>query len=287
MVTRANLTNEAGLPDAIVEAVLNDSYSPGEKSDISVTQLISPPQIRMLKKQHNGEIVEDVSDRIYALIGQAVHTILERAEQSAVVEKRLYAKFLGWTVSGQFDRLHVRDGVLQDYKIASIWEYIYGLKDDRIKQLNILAELCERNGYAINKLEIVMIFRDWKKSEAKYKSADEYPKHQVAIIDVPLMSKHDRDFLITGLVRDHQVAEQGLIRPCTKDERWAKDDSYAVMKRGRKSAMRVLPTEEDAKAWMEENGGDSIEFRKGVSTRCEDYCDVAPFCQQYKAMKGE
>lgn len=40
-------------------------------------------------------------------------------------------------------------------------------------------------------------------------------------------------------------------------------DTYAVMKNGQKRAKRVLPSEEDAKAYMEKNGGDYIEFRPG------------------------
>ena len=42
---------------------------------------------------------------------------------------------------------------------------------------------------------------------------------------------------------------------------------------------------EDAKAYIEnqdEISNLSIEFAKGESLRCKNYCDVAPFCNQYK-----
>lgn len=278
-------TNEAGLPDAIVQAVMNDDYDAGRKSDISCTALIGQPRIRQLSKANSGTLTEDVSDRIYALMGQAIHSILERAEPSAIVEKRLYMEVGGWVLSGQFDRLHVDTGTLADYKIASVWEYIYGLKPERVAQLNVLAELCEQNGYSIERLQVVMIFRDWKKSEAKYKSAEDYPQKQVAVIDVPLWSKDERVAYIKERVRIHQEAETNLPE-CTADERWAKPDSWAVKKKGRKSALRVLSSEFEAKEWMKENGGDSIEYRQGVSTRCDSYCPVSEYCEQYKKISG-
>ena len=82
------ITNNTGLPGAIVEAIKNDEFTPG-RSDITVTQLIGPPRIRVLKKQHGSEIIEDASNMIFALMGKAVHGILEKAEPSAVVEERL------------------------------------------------------------------------------------------------------------------------------------------------------------------------------------------------------
>lgn len=99
------LSNKMGLPDALVRAIQNDGYNPGEKTDFSVTQLISSPRIRVLRKRHWHEIEDDVSDRIYSLLGQSIHTILERAEVSAHVEERLYAEVDGMTISGQFDRM--------------------------------------------------------------------------------------------------------------------------------------------------------------------------------------
>ena len=83
------ITNKFNLPEAIYEAVKNDGYTRGD-SDISVTQLIDSPYIRELKNNHNSEIEEDATDRIWSLLGQAVHTILERADTEDLKEERLY-----------------------------------------------------------------------------------------------------------------------------------------------------------------------------------------------------
>ena len=73
----------------------------------------------------------------------------------------------------------------------------------------------------------------------------------------------------------------GELPKCTSEERWAKPDTYAVMKKGRKTALRLLPTEEQAKEYIGDQDF-SVEFRKGVSTRCEGYCEVSQFCNQYR-----
>ena len=71
------VTNVHGLPEALVPAVTNDPYVGG--GDISVTKLIDAPQVRALTRKHHDKLVVDVSERIWALLGQGVHTVLERA----------------------------------------------------------------------------------------------------------------------------------------------------------------------------------------------------------------
>ena len=153
------LTNRLGLPQAIVDAVTNDPYSRGA-SDISVTQLIQPPYQRQLRLQH--EPIEDASDRIWSLVGQVGHGIVERAYPQAytaaaalltpkevhdtygvVAERRLFMKCNGWTVSGQFDV--IEKGHLQDYKFTSVWSVIGDTKTEWINQLNLRRLLALRS----------------------------------------------------------------------------------------------------------------------------------------------
>ena len=147
----SNLTNIFGLPEALVNAVRNDPYQGG--GDISVTKLIDSPQKRVLSKRYKEVVVEDVSERIWALMGQAVHTVLERANTNALVEKRLFAQIGDWTLSGQFDRVHLQDGVLQDYKVCSTFK----AEGDEswTRQLNVLKWLAKQNGIEVERLEVV------------------------------------------------------------------------------------------------------------------------------------
>lgn len=70
------LTNKHNLPETIVNALKYDTHTLA--GDISVTTLLDAPQVRILKMQAT-EIVEDVSDKIAALMGTALHGVLERA----------------------------------------------------------------------------------------------------------------------------------------------------------------------------------------------------------------
>ena len=70
-------TNKYNMPDTLADAIKADPYRGG--GDISTTTLIDAPQIRILKKRHMGELEADVTDMLWALMGTAVHAILERA----------------------------------------------------------------------------------------------------------------------------------------------------------------------------------------------------------------
>lgn len=73
-----SLTNVLGLPESIVRAVTNDPYSHG-RAQISATSLYGPPKPRLLRRLFPEQIQEDVADRLWALVGQIGHGILERA----------------------------------------------------------------------------------------------------------------------------------------------------------------------------------------------------------------
>ena len=134
-------TNEHNIPEEIIRAVHNDSYSRGA-STISVTGVLRPPQMRLLEEKHIDDISVDVSDEIWKLLGQSVHTILERANEDnpdTITEERMYANVGGWTVSGQTDSISVDSGILKDYKVTSVWSVISAMKEGKIdweQQLN-------------------------------------------------------------------------------------------------------------------------------------------------------
>lgn len=271
-----NLTNLHGLPDALVNAVRNDPYTSG--GDISVTKLIDAPQRRTLYKKYREFVVEDVSERIWSLMGQAVHTVLERAGTNALVEKRLYADIGGWSVSGQFDRLHLGDATLQDYKVCSVYKASGDLGWER--QLNCLRWLAYKNGLQVDRLQVVAIFRDWKQSEAKRNP--NYPPRNVMVIEVPTWSLEQAEQYIADRVAAHRSSDEGGQIECTEDERWYSGTSFALMKDGGKRAKKVAATKEEL---GEVPPGHSIVERPGLNRRCVDYCEVAPFCEQYKRLK--
>lgn len=278
------LTNELGLPEPIAKAVANDPYSRG-KSDITVTQLIDPPRKVELERRHMDEITEDVADRIWSLMGQSIHTILERAESTMLTERRLYTEVEGWTVGGAFDRAALISGEgfrakLTDYKMASVYEVINGVKPERAQQLNLLAELARRNGYQIDGIEAIFILRDWSKTKAARER--DFPQRQVYIAPLDLWAPEIASAFLTERMHLHQRARDAETLPeCTDDERWKKPDVYAVMKEGRKSAVKLHADKPSADAHAEKAGkGHYVEHRPSEATRCKHYCTARPFCTQ-------
>ena len=269
------LTNVHNLPAAIVAAVQADPYEGG--GDISCTRLIDAPQIRVLGSKHKDEITVDVSERVFALMGQAVHTVLERAglkEEGVIVEQRLFAEVNGWQVSGQVDRMHIADGTLSDFKMTTVYKQ-HG-SDSWTRQLNVLRWLAHKNGFRIDRLEVCAIFRDWRKTEAQRNP--DYPQAAIQTITVPVWSLEDAEEYITERVYMHQAASRGESVPCTDEERWFSGNQYALTKWGAKRATRVS---HDPREFGEVDFEQySIEVRAGEFKRCEHYCDVREFCAQ-------
>lgn len=272
-------SNDLGLPEPIVRAVTNDPYDRG-KSDFTVTQLIAPARARVLRKRHAHLITEDVADRIYSLLGQSIHTILERAEVEHMAEVRLYAKLDGLTISGQLDRCaFFPDGLLQDYKLTSVWTDLD--KSEWTQQTNMLVWLLAENGYTVTRGEIVAIFRDWSKSRAKRER--DYPQHQVKLVPIELWPIDKTLAFVRERVRAHVDAELGVLPECTNEERWYRGEQWAVMKNGNKRATRVFDFPNQAEAFAATDAKFKVEHRPGQSIRCAEYCTAYPFCAQAHA----
>jgi len=293
-------TNASNLPKAIERAVSNDPYD-SSGSDISTTRLITPPRIRVLEKRNYDLLEEDVSDRIFSLLGQSVHHIIERAKtRKELSEKRLFYKdekiTNGWTLSGAFDLLN-REGHLTDFKVTSAWQVVHALKDgkpDWENQLNVLDFLCRKNPnelinyktkIKVKRLSVMAILRDWSLFQTM--KSDNYPKKQVAMIPIRRWTEDEQDNYIKERIKIHQNAEKVSKLPlCTATERWRKEDQFAVMKSGRKSALRLLDTKQLALDYLKsqnmvEGVGCSIVERKGEDVRCQHYCKVNQFCDYF------
>lgn len=265
------LTNKMGLPGTIIRALTNDKYSKGKRADFSVTGLIAPAFQAKLKRENEWN--EDAADRIFALLGQATHSILERASEGlegVISERRFYKRIAGKVLSGQIDLLE--KGVLSDFKVTST--YKREASPDWTAQLNMLRYLAERKGREIHKLQIICIYRDWSATQAE-RSAD-YPQAQVGIIPAPMWTRKETQDYIKARLAEHTSPTP---TPCTDEERWARPGVFAVMKEGRKSAIKLHDSEAEAVAQALELGtGHSVDARPKIYTRCEKYCPVAHVC---------
>lgn len=271
------LTNIHDLPQAVVDAVQADPYTGG--GDISCTRLIDAPQVTELGRRHADQIVTDVSDRVWSLLGQAVHTILERAglrQPNVQAEVRFFADVLGWQVSGQMDHHNLESRVLSDYKVTTVFKQ-HG-NDSWTRQLNVLRWLAWKNGHQIDALEVIAIFRDWRKAEALRNP--EYPRAPIQRIPLPVWHLEDAEEYVFERVRLHQAARMGFEVACSDEDRWKSPDKWAIVKPGNKRALQVLSLEPDPGVVPH---GYVVQHRPGEPKRCLTYCDVAEWCVQWQA----
>jgi len=292
------ITNNKGFPLALVKAVENDSYSKG-MADRSVTGLLAPPRQAALKDIHGDEITEDVSERTFALYGQLVHLLLERSgeqDRNALTEERMFTEVEGWTISGQTDTITLTEDeawVVSDYKFVTAYKFKRDYSGELVmpaeyeQQLNMYGHLLRENGFKVDGLKIVAIYRDWSKMEAKRDK--NYPQLGAETHDVKLWSEEDAKAFIAERVRLHQAAENDLPE-CDEEERWAKPDKYALMPNANSvRARKLFDTEVAAVTWAYENKikeGWVVDHRPGVNTRCENYCLVSEYCEQFQALQA-
>lgn len=280
------ITNKFGLPEAFVSAVSKDyEYKPKR---YSVTTLLQPLRVTLLKRRHDEDLEEDCADSTYRLLGTAVHRVLEDAKSGDMdfsEEKLVIDVGDGYALSGIFDVYQADEFRVCDYKTTSVTKIARNDTHDYWIQTLCYAYMLRKNGFECDKGRIIAIMRDWMQSKALYDK--EYPQCPVEVIDFFFK---DEDFVYIenwinerfGLIKQLELLEDDELPECTDEEKFKSPDSFAVKKKGRKTAMRVLNSMELAEQWMQENGGDFVEQRKGEPIRCQRYCNCNKFCKYYK-----
>jgi len=280
------LTNHHNLPQTFINVLERPTYSKG-KSNISATELLNSPRIVQLKRKHWDDIEQDASEMVWALFGTAVHGVLEHGkDENHLVEERIHAKVSEWNISGAIDLQEIQeDGiVISDYKVTSAWA-VMNEKDDWHNQLNLYAYLVELvKKQPVKKLQIVAIIRDWSGRDAK--TRDGYPQAPIAVIDIPVWPFEKRESYVRGRIALHEDAffdaeTGGDVKECTAEEMWEKPEKFAVKKEGGVRAKSVHDTREEAEIALPAKGY-FIEHRLGERTRCQSFCQVNQFCDQYQ-----
>lgn len=279
-------TNKLNLPQPIVSAITADKYSRGE-ADMSVTQLLKPPRMTALEWAYENELTADVSELVWAMFGTAVHNVLDNNTEHIIPGRRLYTTCRDWTISGEFDYIDA-DGILWDWKVASVWEIMNGVKEEREQQLNLYSLLAARNGIQINGLKLGFLLRDWSQSAADRDR--QYPPFSIHVVPVANWGILQAEEYLEERVRLHQEARVNLPE-CTPEEQWAKPTVWAATKTGNTRATKLFPSENEALAWhqLQSDGASmNITQRPGDLTRCRLYCTVGGngFCEQYNATKN-
>jgi len=280
------ITNNENLPAPIYNLCGEENYKPAA-NEYRVTSILKGTKEAVLEKRHWDEIERDCSDMAWLLWGTLAHKVLELQQEgkSQIKEARLSEEIQGHILSGQFDLYDAEEKTLTDYKTCSVWKVIYGDYADWRRQTLIYCWLLKKAGFEVEKAQVVAMMRDHQISKAKFDK--HYPKYPFKKITFEF---DDNDLLeierfIEAKLADISEAEHlpdDAIVPCTPKERWTSETKYAVMQRGKKKALRLLTSENEAYAWMRYNGGDYVETRKGEDKKCKDYCAVCEFCSYYR-----
>ena len=284
------VSNRLNLPAAFVNAVSVRRHN--EPGCFSATTLNKGCKEIILSDRHFDEIEVDAADSVWAVWGTAVHALLESQPDNNFHEESFKVPVSNSFVTGQVDSYDMENGVINDWKTASVWKVQFNdFKDWRAQGLTY-AWLLQQSGLEFKKCRFVALLKDHSKTKAKNDSS--YPQSPVFIyeFDVTPEDMAETCDRILNKVLEIEAAyelEDDFIEPCSDDERWADGEKWAVMKNGRKTAIKLFDNEADADAMAGEMGNAYyVEHRPAISRKCLDYCNCKEFCSFYKTMnKGE
>jgi len=271
------------IPDGIYQRVLANLQKPNPNI-LRATELINPPLIKHLTLKHWDALSPLASEFLWSLLGSAIHAELAKEADGVLIEKRITKSFFGITLSGQIDRCEIDTKTIADYKVTSVGSFSRGLKPEWEKQLNLYKFLLESEGYPVKQLKIHAILRDWMVGKSVQAN---YPPIPFMTFDVPIWDNER----ISKYIEERVAIHQAKPLPCTMTERWQDPACFAVMQKGRKSAVKAsykdengekqfIKTKAQAETFMASIKKPNlyIEERPSIARRCKDYCLVRDFC---------
>jgi len=284
------ITNKLNLPEAFVKAISNTRHN-AEKT-LSATTLLKGAKEIILTNRHFDEIEIDASEEVWAVFGTAVHSVLEHQEDDAFKEEKFELPFEHsptWKITGKVDRYNMATETIEDWKTASVWKVIKKDFQEWRMQGYIYAWLLKQNGLNVRHIRFVALLKDHSKTEAKRNP--DYPQEPVYIYEYDVNETEMEGAITMAVNKGLKVLEyyetpDDEIPECTEEERWTTPAKWAVMKEGRKTAVKLFDKEEDALNFIDELEKEKdkhfIEERKGQNKKCDDYCPCAAFCSYYK-----
>ena len=284
------VTNKLNLPAAFVNAVSTTRHNaPG---CFSATTLNKGAKEIILSDRHFDEITVDAADSVWAVWGTAVHALLESQPDNNFHEESFKVPVGNSFVTGQVDSYDMEHATIFDWKTASVWKVQFNDFTDWRRQGLTYAWLLQQSGLEVKKCRFVALLKDHSKTKAKTDSS--YPQSPVFIYEfdiTPQDMEETRDRILNKVLEIESAykLDDDAIEPCSAEERWADGEKWAVMKNGRKSAVKVFDNQLDADAMAGELGNSHyVEHRPAISRKCGEYCNCKDFCNFYKAMnKGE
>ena len=281
------LLNSMNLPQAFCNAVNLERHN--EKGCFSATTLLKGACATILTDRHFDEIEVDVADCVWQIWGTAVHKIFEDSGIDGLKEEKFEVSVSNSKVTGRVDLFDEANGILYDWKTASTYKVSFNDFSDWKKQGLIYAWLMKQNGIEVKKCRFIALLKDHSKSKAKTDAS--YPQMPVYNyeFDVTENDLAEIETFIKSKVAELEALENipdEKLTPCTEEERWQSPAKFAIMRTGRKTAIKLFDSKEEAEKNMSALGGTYVEERKSEARRCSDYCSCNMYCPFYQTLSN-
>jgi hypothetical protein len=278
------LTNKLNLPEGFIKAVTTEKHN--ADGCLSATTLIQGIKQIILTDRYWDLLEDDVFNRLWAIWGTAVHSLLESEGENDFAELDMRHNVGDITITGKIDNYDMKNGVICDYKTAPVIKVKIGDFTEWHTQGMIYAWLLTKNNLTVNRCRFIALLKDHSKTDAMRER--DYPKEPVYIYEFPVTTQDlfKIGIYIKNKVEEHQrclLLTDDEIPPCSPEERWERPPKFAVMKNGGKRAVRLFDRREDADLLAETKGENHyVEYRRGGSIKCRSYCLCNRFCNFYQ-----
>lgn len=266
------------MPESLSNYLTANTYDAGTlPTDISATRLKDSPRVNRLFKEHASKITIDYKMRGFAKLGEAWHDYMDRyAPDHWITERRFYANVNGRLISGAIDAIEpTKTGHnIWDYKLMTAYKAQTELKEFE-QQLNIYAFLLRENGFTPEGLFISAIIRDWSDK----KVSGNYPDTMFPVFKLKLWEPQVAEDYIKERLSLHFSEELPL---CTDEERWMSAPKFAVVSKASGKTLRLYNDHSMALNHKTKTAV-IIEKREAEPIRCQRFCEVAEFCDQYQS----
>ncbi len=295
MTNKSQFTNSFGVSDILVEMIREHEINRrvleknvlDENADfmVSVTELLQPARIFALKRKQTSEVTEDMVDMLVKLDSSLLHERLSKL--SAYITENTLSTLIPVAgaqaqLIGTYDMYDPKKEMLIDFKKKSLFYFIDtkdSVIDDWTFQLNAYAYLHNLHypTLPVKRLQIIGIAKDWTRTRA-YTGVNLLPMTYEYDIEVWSYEKTEqivKDRIKTMLSALHTLPQ------CSDRERWVRNKSFAVIRKGRKRATALYSDLLPAQKLAKEKGADySVESRPKQYYRCMT-CQVRNICKQY------
>jgi hypothetical protein len=269
-------------------------------ADYSVTTLQNPPRVVHLNKRHLHKCDIFVKTQLASFIGTAIHNYAEYLlnkipDTPYLCEERLHFTVADRDISGAYDLVHRPQAAMSDWKTTSVWKAMFGDHKDWAAQQNIYRFLYNReHNVKLKTLRIIAMFKDWSKNE-KFRSGPKYPNEPALEYRMPLWGfKKTEDYMeiqVENLKACEDLKDDDLPF-CSFEDMWSRTDQVAIKSTRIKKAVRVLSSQDAAENFVKNYLNSptckdtiqtlSYEVRPAKRTRCEEWCPVNKYCNQYQ-----